>query len=147
MKTNRIIMTLFGLFLVFLVYKQLPPKARLSGSYYLSSIRVSSQSEWSNKQTDSLYSLGDTIPTMRILKNDSLEFSPRIGIPMFGATRFHYEVTRTKIRLNNGTLELELPYEENNGSLLLGINRENIKTITLKKERNLKNSPTVIEIL
>lgn len=144
MKTNRIIMTLFGLLVVFLIYKQLPSPVSLSGSYYLNSIRIISQSEWSNEQTDSLYNWNDSIPTMRILENDSLEFSPRIGAPFYGANRFHYHVTITSIVLNNGTLRLELPYKETNGSLLLLVNRDNIKTIILKKDRKPKNAPTVI---
>jgi len=140
-------MALFGLLIVFLIYTQVPSPVMLSGLYYLSRIRVTSQSEWSNEQTDSLYNWKDSIPTMRTLENDSLEFSPRIGAPLYGANRFHYNITRTTIELNNGTLHLKIPYKETNGSFLLGVNRKNIKTITLKKERNLKNAPTIIGTL
>ncbi len=141
MKTNRIIMALFGLLLVVLVFKQLPTTEKPLGAYYLSSMRP--QGVW-KKVPDSLYSYADSLPVMRFLENDTVELLPVFGNLFFGETRFHYQVTRTEIRLSNGTNKRTIPYQQKNELLLLGINQEYFRTLTLSKHHKMGTSPTLV---
>lgn len=143
MKTNRIILSIFISALIYLIYTQIPSKAKLSGDYYLINLHTHNQLNLGTIP-DSLYNYADSLPVIRFMENDSVLLLPAFGKAFFGDTVFRYEVTQREILFSNGVNKRSMPYKMEDGVLMLAVKNKYIKAMTLKSEKQLGTSAQLI---